>query len=134
MTLAELIKKEGDIKVFEYKGFECYVMRNPVFLNLNGYVRIPETHPLYKVNYYDFTYDLDIHGGLSYSESFLLQNGYDTGWYIGFDCAHFGDYLPNFNYVFQDYECDELVYRTMEYVENELKRLVDQLIQIEEEH
>ena len=73
----------------------------------NGYVDLPKTHPMYELNYNDIP--VDIHGGLTYSE--LTNDGF---WRVGFDTAHAGDTLVNWNKL--------AVY-------NETKRLAEQLSQ-----
>jgi hypothetical protein len=47
----------------------------------NGYVSIPEGHKFYGKNY-DELYELDVNGGLTYSEP------EESGWVVGFDTAH----------------------------------------------
>ena len=47
----------------------------------NGYVSIPEGHNFYGKNY-DELYELDVNGGLTYSQS------EESGWVVGFDTAH----------------------------------------------
>ena len=68
----------------------------------NGYVVIPEGHPLHKMGYDDIhdKYDIDVHGGLTFAEiaSGLREWGIpdwvnETDWIIGFDTAHYGDSL-----------------------------------------
>ena len=73
----------------------------------NGYVAVPEGHPLYGVSYSEV--DLDIHGGLTFAEKssvvhacfdevnieYLdgeLPNGY---WVFGFDTMHYLDNIEN---------------------------------------
>ncbi len=47
----------------------------------NGYVSIPEGHKFYGKNY-DELCELDVNGGLTYSQS------EESGWVVGFDTAH----------------------------------------------
>lgn len=58
----------------------------------NGYVAIPQGHPLFGVDYSDIE-SIDIHGGLTYSADKLSAQPKETEgmWIIGFDCAHYGD-------------------------------------------
>lgn len=56
----------------------------------NGYVGVKESHPWFKKHYDDI--DIDIHGGLTYSE--LEEDGY---WWVGFDVCHFSDNLHHWN-------------------------------------
>lgn len=70
----------------------------------NGYVIIPEGHPLHGLDYDSIP--VDVHGGLTWScsgEEFkeLISAGGGTeeelteedlkGWVVGFDTAHYGD-------------------------------------------
>lgn len=58
-----------------------------------AYVRIPQEHEFYKKDYDNI--DIDVHGGLTYSRDFLWvsENQRVKGWFIGWDYAHYGDYL-----------------------------------------
>lgn len=86
----------------EYRMYKEYGM-------YNGYVAIPPTNGLYGKDYMELDDLIDIHGGVTYSESakdsaqilddnarFLLSG--DSGipsdwWIIGFDTRHAGDTL-----------------------------------------
>jgi hypothetical protein len=88
-----------------------------------GYVRInPDDNTC--------IYDIDVHGGITYSRD--SENSYlPDGWWVGFDCIHSGD-EKDVNAVKEvfgyDIECDGYgVVRSAEYVENECKKLIDQL-------
>ena len=54
----------------------------PLYGAVNGYVRIPESHPWHGLDYDDI--DVNVHGGLTYGH----------GDWVGFDCMHLGDYWP----------------------------------------
>lgn len=88
----------------------------------NGYVIIPEGHPLHGMGYDDIhdQYDIDVHGGLTFSESAksLKESKWipddvevsDTDWIIGFDTAHHGDSMarwPSEESVLR--ECESLI-------------------------
>lgn len=77
----------------------------------NGYVVIPKEHPLWGVGYDDI--DVDVHGGLTYSEMADNCMGWkevlpsDKGcWVVGFDTAHLGDNPINCN---RDYVLKETI-------------------------
>lgn len=86
-----------------YKGYEFRI------LNLGphptAYVNIPANHPCFGKSYneiYDYGIDIDVHGGLTYSNQKLrTESDYLVGWWIGWDYAHYDDYsgfeetLPN---------------------------------------
>lgn len=59
-----------------------------------AYVKIPINHPFYKKSYDKIP--IDCHGGLTYSKDCLLQGTPDeqSGWWIGWDYAHYNDYAP----------------------------------------
>lgn len=123
-------------KQFEYKGHDCICIFN-VFGVRCGYVSVDDDKDYNE-------YDIDCHCGVSFGAS-RLPNEYNpkNTRYIGFDCGHICDG--------QDYEqakkyglIDEKNYniliekdilsptflqpiRSLEYVENECKKIVDQL-------
>lgn len=119
-------------KEFEYNGFNCRIVGMSMGHRC-GYVEIPESHKLHGIDYNEL--EFDVHGGLTYS-------GYrDDKYLIGFDCAHYGDgrdhelmkTLANDYYeklkeldLVGGYGGEEHVWTAQE-VEEELKRLVDQL-------
>ena len=133
---------------FEYKGFPCVVLFMPIGYRC-GYVGLPNHNKYYKKKYDDIP--VDCHCGLTYSEHGLFgQNDNDT-WWIGFDCGHFCDGLDSKSfhlYYDDDLEtmdpkyrkpymfslermfdiCSEYPVRTQEYVENECRKIVDQIV------
>ena len=64
-----------------------------------------------------------MHGGLTYAKDCLLNSDIKGYWWLGFDCAHFGDYSPELPFSHGEY-------RNIEYVKEECKSLADQLIEI----
>lgn len=59
-----------------------------------AYIEIPKEHKLYSKHYGNI--DIDVHGGLTYSESYLWidnETELKDSWFIGWDYAHCGDYL-----------------------------------------
>lgn len=123
--LMALVAREGDEKHFEYKGYRCRISRvgKEYSGHLCGYIEIPTWHALYEMDYDEierrFNYELPAHGGLTFS-------GYVQGRYwIGFDCAHFGDLRPFSRFVSN--ECEG--YRDMNYVESNIKQIIDFIIQ-----
>lgn len=105
---------------FNYKGYDCtiaeYSMKIPSFVTslpsswFCGYVAIPKDHQLYNKSYDDI--DLDCHGGLTYSDSFHNKESKNYNKFmIGFDFNHFEDNGGSY-----------------ELVENECKRVVEQLL------
>jgi hypothetical protein len=111
-------------------GYKCRITRHEAFGSLCGYVGIPKTHPLYGKGYDDDeAFGIHAHGGLTFADS---DEDWGGGlWWFGFDCSHAGDLVPKLlmvllekgRYDFFGHE----VYRTWDYVENEVRELVRQL-------
>ena len=96
---------------FIYRGYICVT----TFVNHGwrcGYVGIPMSGSLYKK---EEDLDFSVHGGITFAD--FDHPIKDTGlWWIGFDCGH----------------CyDEGKIRTLEYVQQECRNLVDQIIEYE---
>lgn len=134
--------------IFKYKGFTCVIKRHPVLLSLGGYVLMPtETH--FKENIHSV---VDVHGGITFVSEVVNSNFFghifgkkaknrEESLIIGFDCAHYGDYVPgyepeNMNGLMRELMgsliiiSDSDVYRNKDFVEQQLKSMVDQLIDL----
>ena len=109
----------------KYRDYEILVRKiwredlGVLFSALNNewycvYVVIPKGHKYYDVDYEDVEEEIDVHGGLTFSGEL---DGID-GYLLGFDCNHSFD-----NPVDQD----------ASYTLSECKRMVDQLIEAENE-
>lgn len=90
--------EEADVTDIEYLGYKASVVRvfkkEPFAIqeayfggHLCGYVKIPENHPYFK----KYEVEIDCHGGITFNEA------HEEHW-IGFDCAHSGDYIPTMEY------------------------------------
>ena len=111
----------NNITVFEDRGFIC-VIRLTSMGHLCGYVATPNTHKINNVTYeYSHNIPLDCHGGITFNEE-DSKHGITL---LGFDCAHGFDYSPSMKMG------DPANYRDVEYVSIELKRMVDQLLEID---
>lgn len=66
---------------WEHAGLRCAVCKGTVALC--GYVMVPESHLYYGKGYDNV--DVRVHGGLTFAD------GFHSGWWFGFDCAHSGD-------------------------------------------
>lgn len=99
--------EEPDVVEFKYLGYEAGVHR--IFVrepysqkvayfggHLCGYVKIPENHPYFG----EEEIIIDCHGGLTFNEMHEEQ-------WIGFDCAHAGDYVPTSEHMKKI--CPELI-------------------------
>ena len=119
-------------KKFDYKGHECICVFNGLGFRC-GYVSVEENKEF-------STYDIDCHCGLTFNGELHEDCKPKHKYYIGFDCGHICDkqdheqaykyglitvveyiYYRNFDF------CIGGVKRTLEYVENECKKIVDQL-------
>ena len=84
-----------------YCGHEWVVVHNGNGYRC-GYIKVPPGHPWHGRDYSDSLWEPDVHGGLTFAEPDTPcdKGGLDDGWWIGFDCAHFGDAqdrtLPNY--------------------------------------
>ena len=115
----------------EYREYNYYV------LNLGthpcGYVEIPSESPYFNVDYNNIP--VECHGGLTYGRGFLhtVAGIDDNRYFIGWDYAHYGDYV-GYHSMF---EIDEAPFGdrryTTEDVVRECKNVIDQLIKLEQE-
>ena len=81
---------------------------------------------IWKKNHSSIEKLIDVHGGITYSDSCLLNESLDNVWWIGFDCAHLGDLVPKMEEIFPSNPGD-VEYRDENYVRNEISNLVKQL-------
>lgn len=132
---------------FEYKGFPCVVLFMPIGYRC-GYVGLPKYNIYYGKKYDDIP--MDCHRGLTYSNCELYGQDDMNTWWIGFDCGHFCDGLDKAKFEeyyeddlkempVNDYRglimglypmfkiCSEYPVRTLEYVESECRKIVDQI-------
>lgn len=68
MNINQIIEQEGNHKDFEYKGYKCHIHRNPSMLFLCGYVEVPQENKFHEND----GEDLDVHGGITWSDTFCL--------------------------------------------------------------
>ncbi|PKE66674.1 hypothetical protein CW674_01065 [Macrococcoides caseolyticum] len=116
--MKELVEKEGNFRSQIYKGIRYEIVRHESFGHLCGYL-----HYNSKNNEERDVIDNVFHRGITYENDGV----------IGFDCAHAIDLSP------MKIEMDEKFglgtptflnpkYRTMQYVEDILKRTIDKLV------
>ena len=128
---------EPDREEFEHAGLKCLIQRSPSVGVLCGYVGIPPEHPLYGKGFIRTGINevLDVHGGITFAEAGDGDRWSEGLWWIGFDCAHEGDLIPTFDVLFTlshllcegHYEVDGEVYRNIDYVREQTKKLAEQL-------
>jgi hypothetical protein len=117
----------------EATDLDCLVVRNSMGA-LCGYVGVPPGHPWHGRTYYPGPIDVEVHGGLTFSN--FCQEGAGEGhgvchvpepgrpdnvWWLGFDCAHAGDVVPTLRLFPGDQ------YRTFSFVQGECARLAAQI-------
>lgn len=77
-------------------GYKYYILN--LGTHPTAYIDIPKNHPFYNKDYEDIFFsgcDIEVHGGLTFSESglWISEDEEIEGWFIGWDYAHYGDYL-----------------------------------------
>ena len=105
-----------------YKNFDYYVLN--LCTHPTAYVDVSAS-PLNGVCYNDI--DIYCHGGLTYSES-TLNTVDKKGWFIGWDYAHYGDYMDYGDTYLNNMFPDKKKWTTEEIVE-ECKNVIDQIIE-----
>lgn len=118
---------------FVHEGFHCLIQRAPMTYAWCGYVGLPKTHPFYGKPYEEI--EVDVHGGLTYAAycshyiCHKTEEEDDLFW-LGFDCAHCNDLTPGMHRKDLDNQYPFMrgnVYRDVDYVVTETKRLAEQL-------
>lgn len=122
----------------------CLIVRGPAGA-LCGYVGVPESHPYHGKDYDDL--GLEVHGGITFAHGCAASADESRGichrpapgesdhvWWLGFDCAHAGDYSPKFDRIDRLGEPtgwgSYTEYRNIAYVEAQCQALAAQLAQV----
>ena len=116
-------------------GLPCLAVRGPGG-HWCGYVGVAPGHPYHGKDY--DACDVDVHGGLTFADACSPKEGEADGichkpdagepdhvWWLGFDCAHLGDYSPKYAEYRRSYGGE--TYRTLGYVERQCRALAKQL-------
>jgi|SRR5205809_80872 len=117
----------------ETTGLDCMIVRNIELGNLCGYVGVPLNSKLANIDYNDL--DIDIHGGLTYSnkcQGLICHDSTKEVYWFGFDCAHYNDLIPKFlEYTTHNKSYFSLfnnsTYRDFNYVKTQVIYLAQQL-------
>jgi len=107
-----------------YRGYEYVIVTygsHPC-----AYVEIPKKSKNYEKEYADI--DINVHGGLTFSDYLTGVRKDLTGWYIGWDYSHFGDFTC---YAEDIGNFGERKY-TLNEIEIDCKDVINQLIHLEE--
>ena len=59
-----------------------------------AYVKLPNDHPYFNKNYGEC--EIEVHGGLTYSDIDCRTQEGNTGWWLGWDYGHFGDFTDTY--------------------------------------
>lgn len=104
--------------VYEYRHYRIHIKINTDLGVLCGYVRVGSSLP-------DDYQNLNVHGGITFAGKFSDGGDY----WLGFDCAHAGDFIPNLPVLRPVFEHETL--KDEAFVLREAKLLIDQLVELE---
>ena len=110
----------------EYSDHTFVIYQHPVSGHLNGYVLLNPEETV------GDTMIIDCHGGITFEGNLAEIIPVQAGNWIGFDCAHYGDLTPFADERLAAYGFDfgvryDEVWRTPEFIEENCKRIIDQL-------
>ena len=130
----------------EATGLPCLAVRNPRGGHWCGYVGVSKGHPFFEKEYsacargcdgywceHSPSAQLSVHGGITFSSKcrhdehgvcHVVEEGEDDDvWWLGFDCAHCGDFSPGHSSIYME----GTDYKTLSYVKREAALLAQQL-------
>lgn len=91
---------EPDRVEWRYAMLPCLIVRNRIGA-LCGYVGVSEGHPWHGRDYNDLEPGVEVHGGLTFAGEchgmichVPREGESDHVWWLGFDCAHAHDLMP----------------------------------------
>lgn len=133
----EKISKEPHYDEFKHNDLVCRIIRVDSMGHYCGYVGVPKNHHYYGVHYVEI-YDneiykgLEVHGGLTFSSTIKdLGDSSSTNedyWFLGFDCAHAGDFTPsNLLYFSENIYVHYADFKDYKYVKDNIIHLAEQL-------
>lgn len=114
----------------EYKDYNYYILN--LGTHPTAYIEIPKENKLYGKGYneiYDMGYDIDVHGGLTYSDNELMGVKSES-WFIGWDYAHAGDYMGFYKKMDLRLEYLRDKKWTTEEIIKECEHAIDQIIDL----
>lgn len=113
----------------EETRYPCVILRGPAEIgHLCGYVGVPKDNHAHGKGYDNV--DVDVHGGLTYSDKQVPKSEPNGLWWLGFDCAHLGDLTPGLRAALLREPPEwarEEAYRDIAYVTAQCQRLAKQL-------
>ena len=138
---------EPDFVDIEGKAYHLVVNRSHMG-NLNGYVGVKRQHPWFGLHYDDNKLrNIEVHGGLTYSNKAEWEGMKKKYWYFGFDTAHAWDIvpqleemkkmhgLPDFEELFPSFgSFFKSTYKDLNFVSNEVNDLFEQIKQVKDKN
>lgn len=121
---------EPDRQEFEYAGLKCLILRHPELKHLCGYVALPKGHPCYGKDYDDI--GVEVHGGLTFAREGDGKDWAKGYWWLGFDCAHAWDLVPQMVELIGRELWEHETYRNFAYVRAQIKSLAEQLAKVKQ--
>ncbi len=136
---------EPDHVEFNHAGLNCQIKRMKSMGHLCGYVQVLEGHPTYKRGLQSGEFNIDVHGGITFSDEISKPVGPNIppfktktkrlhlvypGWWHGFDCAHAGDHSPGIVAMAPNTDNADDFYRNIDYVRKQTESLAEQLAKI----
>lgn len=109
-----------------YKGIDYIILS--LGSHPTAYVRVPKNHLYFKVEDHNI-YDIECHGGLTYSNETVKKSD-KKGWWLGWDYAHLGDYT---GYDGLSLRTGDRKWSTEEILD-EVKNVIEQLKGAKNEH
>lgn len=112
-----------------YRDYK-YVVYQHDYGHLNGYVLLKEDDDREKAS------DLECHGGITFNDDLSFVIPSESGYYVGFDCNHWNDIAPfledrlDLFGLWEPYTDEPRFWRTEDYVVDNCKSMIDQLIEM----
>lgn len=134
---------ERDVVNFTYLGYPCAIFRvatpdpteEQMFGgHLCGYVKLPDGQTYEAFSENDW---INCHGGVTFAEESLgSQHFLESGFWVGFDCAHAWDVVPSMKQlsksiadIYSRFQACPPSYKNIGFVFGECKEIVRQLIE-----
>lgn len=127
-----IYQKERKIELLydaPYRNYHFYILN--LGTHPTAYVEIPKNHKFYGINYNDID-NIIVHGGLTYSADhlFVAKDKEIQGWFIGWDYAHWNDYLgyeENFPAYIRTYGKKWTTNEIIEECKNVINQIIDKV-------
>lgn len=122
--LIRIIQEEGDYQEFDYQGLHCIIRRVRPMCHLCGYAQIPKQLLDKKDDW--FEEKIEVHGGVTFVGDLPVEEGKKIK-FVGFDCAHIDDLVPQM-FIQMGMRLYDETYKTMDFCVNECKYMAKQLL------